>query len=389
MMRKFVRNILLVVILTKGFVLFGQGERLGSPNIIIIISDDHTRQAISAYGSTIALTPNIDRIAENGFVFNNAYINNSICGPSRAGLLTGKYSHKNGYKDNENSSYDSNQDQFVNHLQKAGYQTAWIGKYHLGHNPKGFDFWEILPGQGHYYNPDFIQMDGKTIRKEGYVSDLIEDTAEKWISERDKDQPFCLIVGHKATHRTWMPDIQDLRKYDDVVFPIPETFYDSYQGRKAAQVQDMTIRNTMQMSYDLKMYSEDTKDGNITRMNDNQRKDFLGYYNGLKDSLELHKFEGDQLTEWKFQRYMRDYLATATSLDRNIGRLLDYIESEGLKDNTIVIYLSDQGFYLGEHGWFDKRFMYEESFSTPMLMYYPGNQKKGTTQLNQMVMNIV
>ncbi|EOZ91530.1 Arylsulfatase [Indibacter alkaliphilus LW1] len=366
-----------------------QNERqeIAKPNIIIIISDDHTQQAISAYGSKLTQTPNIDRIANEGVLFNKAYVNNSICGPSRAALLTGKYSHKNGYRDNENSSYDSSQDQFVNHLQKAGYQTAWIGKYHLGEDPKGFDYWEILPGQGHYYNPDFIQMDGSRVRKEGYVSNLIEDAAESWLDSRDQDQPFLLILGHKATHRTWMPDLDDLDMFDEVEFPLPDNFYDDYQNREAARVQDMSIAHSMQMAYDLKMYPEDTKDGNVTRMTADQRERFDGYYKPIQKALNEAGLEGDALTEWKFQRYMRDYLATAASMDRNIGRLLDYLDNHALSENTIVIYLSDQGFYLGEHGWFDKRFMYEESFRTPMMMRYPRVIAPGTVS-EDFVMNL-
>ncbi|MFC4870866.1 sulfatase [Negadavirga shengliensis] len=363
------------------------GEEYQKPNIIIILSDDHTQQAISAYGSTLTQTPNIDRIAHEGVIFNRAYVNNSICGPSRAAILTGKYSHKNGYKDNENSFYDSGQDQFVNHLQAYGYRTAWIGKYHLGKNPKGFDYWEILPGQGHYYNPDFIQMDGSTVRKEGYVSDLIQDAAERWLDDRNDDSPFCLIVGHKATHRTWMPDLEDLGRFDDIQYPLPDNFYDNYEGREAAKVQDMSIAETMLLDYDLKMYPEDTRDINVTRMNAAQRDQFDTYYRAIHKDLINADLTGKTLTEWKFQRYMRDYLATAASMDRNIGRLLDYLDGNGLADNTIVIYLSDQGFYLGEHGWFDKRFMYEESFRTPMVMRYPGVIEAGSIS-DDLVMNI-
>ncbi|AFL85743.1 arylsulfatase A family protein [Belliella baltica DSM 15883] len=379
MMEIDMKHLWILLLLVLGlFSCQNESQEIAKPNIIIIISDDHTQQAISAYGSKLTQTPNIDRIANEGVLFNKAYVNNSICGPSRAALLTGKYSHKNGYRDNENSFYDSSQEQFVNHLQKAGYQTAWIGKYHLGEDPKGFDYWEILPGQGHYYNPDFIQMDGSIIRKEGYVSNLIEDAAESWLDSRDQNKPFCLILGHKATHRTWMPDLDDLDMFDDVEFPIPDNFYDDYKNREAARVQDMSIAHTMQMAYDLKMYPEDTKDGNVTRMTADQRKIFDAYYNPIYKALNEAGLEGDALTEWKFQRYMRDYLATAASMDRNIGRLLDYLDNHALSENTIVIYLSDQGFYLGEHGWFDKRFMYEESFRTPMMMRYPGVIAPGT-----------
>src|SRR5690606_20954022 len=213
----------------------GSGER---PNIVIIISDDHAFQAISAYGGKLMQTPNMDRLANEGALLNRAYVTNSICGPSRAVLLTGKHSHKNGFKDNETSVFNHGQDLFVKRLQKAGYQTAWIGKQHLGNKPQGFDYWEILPGQGSYFNPDFLKMDGTRAHYEGYVSDIISDLTEGWLDERDTNKPFCLIVGHKATHRTWMPDTGDLDMFEDVTFPLPKNFYDDYEGREAAKVQD-------------------------------------------------------------------------------------------------------------------------------------------------------
>jgi arylsulfatase A-like enzyme len=384
--RKFIKmRILFSGIIVACMTLFGHAQE--NPNIVIIVSDDHAYQAISAYGSTLAETPNIDRIANEGVIFNKAYVTNSICGPSRAVILTGKYSHKNGYRDNENSYFDSSQDSFAKRLQANGYQTAWIGKYHLGHDPQGFDFWQILPGQGHYFNPDFIMMDGSRKRYEGYEADLVEDVAEKWMDNRDKSKPFCLVIGHKATHRTWMPDTGDLRMFDDVEFPLPHHFYDDYKNREAAKVQDMTIGKTMRMAYDLKMYPEDTRDGNVTRMNPEQRQEYADYYNPIQADLKARNLKGKDLTEWKYQRYMRDYLATAASMDKNIGRTLDYLDENGLAENTVVIYVSDQGFYLGEHGWFDKRFMYEESFRTPLMMRYPGVIKAGT-ESDHFVMNL-
>lgn len=360
------------------------------PNIVIIISDDHAYQAISAYGGTLTQTPNIDRIAKEGVLFNKGYVTNSICGPSRAVILTGKYSHKNGFKDNENSRFDGSQDSFVKQLKNSGYQTAWIGKWHLETEPQGFDYWQILPNQGQYYNPDFDMMDGSKKQKEGYVSDVIEDVSENWLDSRDPDKPFCLIIGHKATHRTWMPDIQDMGKFDNVTFPLPHNFYDNYKNREAAKDQEMTIDKTMLMGYDLKMFSDESEadtDGNISRMNVNQRQKFNAYYDPIESDLKSRNLVGKELIEWKYQRYMRDYLSTATSLDRNIGRTLDYLDKNGLTENTIVVYLSDQGFYLGEHGWFDKRFIYEESFRTPMMMRYPGVIKPGTIS-NDFVMNL-
>jgi arylsulfatase A-like enzyme len=357
------------------------------PNILIIISDDHAYQSISAYGSKLAKTPNIDRLAKEGALFNKAYVTNSICGPSRAVILTGKYSHKNGFKDNVNFTFDGSQQTFVKELGKAGYQTAWIGKWHLTSLPQGFDFWQVFPGQGEYYNPDLIMMDGKKKRYEGYASNLVEDFSEDWLNNRDTTKPFCLVIGHKAAHRTWLPDIQDLGRYDDVQFPLPANFYDDYKNRDAAAVQDMSISKSMRMDYDLKMKMNDSAKLGFARLTPAQRKIIEPYYQKIEDDLKGKNLSGNALTEWKFQRYMKDYLNTAQSIDRNIGRTLEYLDKHHLKENTIVIYMSDQGFYLGEHGWFDKRWMYEESFRTPMLARFPGVIKPGTT-FNQMVMNL-
>lgn len=360
------------------------------PNIVIIISDDHSFQSIGAYnkGET-SYTPNIDKLADEGLIFNKAYVANSICGPSRACILTGKFSHKNGYTDNETSKYDSNQQQFVNILQENGYQTAWIGKYHLGYDPKGFDFFKILIGQGHYFNPDFIISGGKKVQEEGYESDIVQNEAEKWLNSRDTEKPFCLIVGHKATHRTWMPDIQDLGKFEHINFPLPKNFYDDYNGRKPASLQEMSIGKDLQMGYDLKMFFGENQevDANFTRMNPQQLKAYEDFYRPIQQDLERKNLSGNALTEWKFQRYMRDYYATALSLDRNIGRMADYLKKNNLAENTIFIYLSDQGFYMGEHGWYDKRWMYEESFRTPMIMKFPSVIKPQQVS-ESMVMNV-
>jgi arylsulfatase A-like enzyme len=358
------------------------------PNILIIVSDDHAYQTISAYGSKLMQTPNIDRIANEGVLFKKAYVTNSICGPSRAVILTGKYSHKNGFKDNEHSRFDGSQNTFIKELTKSGYLTAWIGKWHLETQPQGFSFWQILPGQGQYYNPDFLMMDSSRKRFEGYVSNVIEDVAEDWLNKRDTTKPFCLVIGHKATHRTWVPDTTDMGRFDGVKFPLPKNFYDSYGGREAARVQDMTIDKTMLLGYDLKMLSfSKNKEGWYERMNAAQKAKFDSYYGPVEEDLKKQNLSGRELVEWKYQRYMNDYLSTAASLDRNIGRTLDYLDKHDLTSNTIVIYVSDQGFYMGEHGWFDKRFMYEESFRTPMVMRYPGVIKPGTVNTD-FVMNL-
>lgn len=360
------------------------------PNIVIIISDDHAYQSISAYGSKFIKTPNIDRIAKEGAIMNKAYVTNSICGPSRAVILTGKYSHKNGFLDNEHSRFDGSQGSFVKELRANGYLTSWIGKWHLETEPQGFDYWQILPGQGSYYNPDFIMMDGKEKRVDGYATNVIEEQSEKWLDSRDTTKPFCLVIGHKATHRTWIPDTTDLGKFDKVKFPLPSDFYDNYKTREAAKIQEMTISKTMIMGYDLKMFAndeEESKEGTFKRMNPDQRKRIDEYYKPIYADLQKQNLSGNALTEWKFQRYMKDYLSSSLSLDRNIGKTLDYLDKHNLTENTIVIYMSDQGFYLGEHGWFDKRFMYEESFRTPMVIRFPGKIKPNTKS-DAMVLNL-
>ncbi|WP_207531862.1 sulfatase family protein [Desertivirga arenae] len=390
------------------------------PNIIFILSDDHAYQSIGAYGNKLARTPNIDRLAKEGALFNNALVTNSICGPSRATLLTGKYSHKNGYKLNE-QKFNVDQQLFPSLLQNSGYQTAWIGKWHLGNLPKGFDYWNVLPGQGNYYNPDFISSTQDTVRIEGYVSNVITDLATKWIGDRDKDKPFFLVVGEKATHRSWEPDIQDLGAYDNITFPLPATFYDNYNTRLAAADQDMTIDKTMRLREDLKIHAgvlpteaeiakrkEELlaqlgskkptpqqermlngylRGGLYSRLNEEQKKAVYDYYEGkVSKEFDEKKLSGKALTEWKFQRYMKDYFSVANSLDRSIGKILDFVEQNGLSDNTVIIYASDNGFYMGEHGWFDKRFIYEESLKIPMVVKYPGVVKPGS-KINSLVLN--
>lgn len=361
------------------------------PNIILIVSDDHSYQTIGAYnnGATNA-TPAIDKLANEGVRFNKAFVTNSICGPSRACILTGKYSHKNGFMDNETSHYNSSQQQFVNLLQQGGYQTAWLGKYHLGDDPKGFDFFKILVDQGRYFNPDFIIEGKKRVNEQGYVSNIIEDEAEKWLDRRDPNKPFCLVVGHKAVHRTWMPDLPELGAYEQVNFPLPDTFFDDYATRKPASLQEMSIGKDMMMGYDLKMFKdekEEVQDANFSRMTAIQLAHYNDFYNPIRQQYFNANLSGKELAQWKFQRYMRDYLSTVRSMDKNIQRMLDYLEKHKLKDNTVIIYMSDQGFYMGEHGWFDKRWMYEESFRTPMIVSYPKLFPKGTTN-DDFVLNI-
>ena len=342
------------------------------PNIVFIFSDDHAYQAISAYGESRKLleSPNIDRIAKNGIRFDRAVVPNSICGPARATVLTGKYNHLNGFPNNSNSRFDGSQMTFPKLLQKAGYQTAMVGKWHLGSDPTGFDFWQILPGQGAYYNPPMIR-NGEQINVPGYVTDIITDVSVEWMKNRDKSKPFLLMAQHKAPHREWQPALRHLNADKDRVYPEPATLFDDYEGRGIAERdQDMTIAKTM--------HERDLKLEPPRLLTPEQRNIWDAYYEPRNAKFRAANLKGKDLVRWKYQRYMHDYLATLRSVDESVGRILDYIEQEGLTDNTIIVYSSDQGFYLGEHGWFDKRWIFEESLRTPLVMQWKGVTKPGT-----------
>ncbi|WP_417393456.1 sulfatase [Gimesia sp.] len=351
----------------------------GRPNIMFIFTDDHASHAMSCYGSKVNETPNLDRIARDGMRFNNCFCTNSICGPSRAVILTGKHSHLNGFKQNGNK-FDGSQQTFPKILQKHGYQTAIVGKWHLASDPTGFDYSEILIGQGPYYNPPMVK-NGKRVKHVGYTTDIITDLALDYLkNDRDPDKPFMLMFQHKAPHRNWQPGPNYLHMYDDVTIPEPDNLFDDYAGRgTAAHQQDMTIAKTM-TPFDLKL----TPPTNLT-------PDQLATWNAAYEpkNAAFHKanLTGKDLVRWKYQRYMKDYLRCVASVDDNVGRMLDYLESSGLAKNTVVIYSSDQGFYLGDHGWFDKRFMYEESFRMPLLARWPGVIKPGSVN-NNLVSNL-
>ena len=384
-MKKITRSFF--VCLLTVITIFSQAQQQ-RPNILIILSDDHAQQTISAYGSKLAQTPNIDRIAKEGALFSNSFVTNSICAPSRAVLLTGKYSHLNGLKDNSpQRRFDGSQQQVQKLLATANYQTAWIGKWHLQSLPQGFNYWKILPDQGNYFQPDFINMNKDTVRYKGYVTNLISDYSIDWLNKRDANAPFFLVIGEKATHRNWMPDVQDLGAYDDKTFPLPDNFFDVYDNRRAAAEQDMTISKTMVTNSDLKIGANYNDRGLFQRLSPEEKKAYQTYYDKLAKEFDAVKSDSIALAKWKYQRYLKDYLATAKSLDRNIGRILTYLDSTGLAKNTVVIYTSDQGFYMGEHGWFDKRFMYEESLRTPFVIRYPGVIKPGTV-VDQMIVNL-
>ena len=368
------------------------------PNIVFIMSDDHAYQAISAYNDKLIQTPNIDRIAKEGILFTNASVTNSICAPSRAVILTGKHSHINGKIDNR-SPFDTTNVTFPQLLQKAGYQTAMFGKLHFGNNPKGFDEFKILPGQGDYYNPKFITQEGDTVIT-GYVTDIITDLTLDWLKKRrDTTKPFLLMYLHKAPHRTWMPAERHYQEFTKKTFPLPETLFDDYHTRgEAAKTAEMGILDHMLLRYDLKIPKNVLEDlnieerlgaGGVNRLNPEQKKAWDAIYDPIADDFRnsYKNMEDSTLTLWKYQRYIQDYLGTITAVDENVGRLLDYLDQEKLSENTIVVYTSDQGFYLGEHGWFDKRFMYNESFKTPLLIKWPHKITPGTTE-EEMVQNL-
>ncbi len=359
----------------------GIGRVGGPPNIIFIMSDDHAAQAMSCYGSKINKTPNLDRLAKEGMLFRNCFCTNSICAPSRAVILTGKYSHINGVTDN-NVEFDGGQQTFPKLLQKAGYETAVIGKWHLKSEPTGFDYWNILTGpwgQGEYFDPLFSE-NGKETKIKGYVTDIITDFSIEWLKGRKGDKPFCLLYQHKAPHRGWEPDEKHAKMYEDVEIPEPETFDDDYKTRSdAARQQEMTIEHHLTPG-DLKVPMPAELPGEDSRGWEN--KGVHGEY--WSPSLELY---GQPLKKWKYQRYIKDYLRCVASVDDNVGRLLDYLDRSGLAENTIVIYTSDQGFYLGEHGWFDKRFMYEESLRMPLLVRYPKAIRAGSVN-EDIVLNL-
>ena len=359
-------------------------------NILYIMTDDHAFQAISAYGhpiSELAPTPNLDRIAREGLLFSNAFVENSISAPSRATLLTGMYSHQHGQT---HLGYGLNPDRhfFTEYLQKAGYRTAIIGKWHLNVDPKGFDYYKILNDQGEYYNPYFrtSESDGKYMQEEGYVTNLITDAAISWLDTISNDRPFCLMVHHKAPHRNWMPDLKYLDLYEDVTFPEPPTLFDDYSTRgDQMRTHELSVAEHMGYAFDFKVaqlqneptlkYIHDSFDIAMSTMNEEQLEIWNASYDRKNKEFLQNRPEGKDLVRWKYQRYIKDYCRTIKSVDDQVGRLLDYLEEHDLVDNTLIVYTSDQGFFLGEHGLYDKRFMYEEAFRTPLIIMYPGGLK--------------
>lgn len=404
-MKKILYILLFLISITQLFSCKPSQEKPKRPNILFIMADDHAYQAISAYSNRLTQTPNIDRIAEEGILFTNACVTNSICAPSRATILTGKHCHINGKTDNV-FPFDTTQITFPQLLQNAGYQTAMFGKLHFGNSPKGFDEFKILPGQGTYYNPDFITKREGKIRVEGYTTDLITDMTIDWLDkDRDEDKPFLMMYLHKAPHREWLPAPRHFRSFTKKTFPEPETLFDDYTGRgSAAKSAEMNILTHMNWAGDSKIRPDLMDELNISetcdwdkkaferevgRMTPKQRAEWDAIYNPINEDFKenFNKMSKHELMQWRYQRYMQDYLGSIAAVDEGVGKVLDYLEENGLAENTIVVYTSDQGFYLGEHGWFDKRFIYDESFKTPLLIKWPGVTAAGTRNSN-MVQNL-
>lgn len=337
-------------------------------------------------------TPNIDRIAKEGAIFTKGFVTNSICAPSRAVMLTGKHSFVNGKVDNH-QPFNWDQENFPKILQRNGYQTAMIGKIHLDGLPQGFDYSMVLPGQGQYYNPDFL-LNGEKTKIEGYCTEIITDLTLDWLkNKRDPKKPFCVFYHQKAPHRNWMPALKYLTLYDDTTFIPPANYFDDYEGRgSAAKEQEMKIDGHARWGHDFKLVTDPEGnstdlDKHLATMTDAQKEQWLAAYTPKNEAMIAAKLKGKDLAIWKYNRYIKDYLRTIRSVDDGVGEVLDYLKENGLEENTIVVYTSDQGFYLGEHGWFDKRFMYEESFRTPILMKYPKEIKPGTV-VDKLIQNL-
>jgi arylsulfatase A-like enzyme len=402
-MKKVLLSLLLLSVVSAVFVAF-KPKKQKRPNIVFIMSDDHAYQAISAYDKRLTQTPNIDRIANEGMLFSNACVTNSICAPSRAVILTGKHSHLNGKIDNY-FPFDTSNVTFPQILQKNGYQTAMFGKLHFGNNPKGFDEFQILPDQGDYYNPDFITKKEGRKKFTGYVTDLITDLTLNWLKNEREEKPFFLAYLHKAPHREWLPAERHFKEYLKKTFPEPATLFDNYEGRgRASKEQEMNLLTHMNWAGDSKITPEnmdklgikeshayDKKNYNHTvgRMNPEQRKAWDDAYGKMNEEF-MKKFPSmtdKEKMQWRYQRYMQDYLGSIAAVDDGVGQVLDFLKKNNLDENTIVVYTSDQGFYLGEHGWFDKRFIFDESFKTPLLVKWPGVIQAGSKN-TQMVQNL-
>ena len=363
------------------------------PNIVFIFSDDHSIQTIGAYGARLSefckqqnVTPNLDTLAAAGGLFMNSFCGNSLCSPSRAAVLTGLHSHANGVM-LLNRPITPGVWMFPSSLREAGYRTAVFGKWHLASTRPTTDYWRILPGQGNYWQPDFIGPEGRE-QHEGYTTDILTDLSLDWLKQRDKTKPFMLMVYHKAPHRPWVPPTRYYRWLADVKIPEPETLFDDYSGRGSpAHNQKMEIANHLTLRDDLKVPVDGKLPGENSRMTDAERAEWQTAFGPRNEAFAKANLQGRELTRWKYQEYMKDYLRCIKAVDDSVGRLLEYLKVEGLDENTVVIYSSDQGFYNGEHGWFDKRWIYEESLHMPFIVRWPRVVKPGT-RFTPMIQNI-
>ena len=365
----------------------GAGPSKDRPNILFFFSDDLTTQAISSYryGMDLPPTPNIDRIASEGILFENSFCGNSICTPSRGTVMTGLHSHKNGIV-NLGGALDPRRPTWPKALKKNGYTTAIFGKWHMKTRPVGFDAWDVLSGQGSYYNPHMYNAEGSREIK-GHSTDVITDLALDWLKERDDSKPFALMIQHKAPHRNWKPSLRELQLYRDITFPEPPSLFDDYGTRVSAANHKMGIDGHMRMASDLMLFETERDLNVISRFTPNQRKAFIAAFEKENKAFLANPPKGKELVRWKYQRYMRNYLRCVAGVDRNVGRVLDRLDEMGLAENTMVVYCADQGFYLGEHGWFDKRWAYEESMKMPLIIRWPGKIKAGS-RAKAMVQNI-
>lgn len=373
----------------------------GRPNIVFIFSDDHAPHAIGAYDGwlkSVNPTPNIDQLAKQGMLFQNSFCTNSICGPSRAVIITGKHSHLNGFMNNGNQ-FDGSQQTFPKLLQKAGYQTAMIGKWHLKSTPQGFDYWDVLQGQGEYYNPRLLSQDGKRV-VQGHCTEIVTDLALDWVKKnKDNGKPFMLMCQHKAPHRCWMPAPEHLNLYKDIQIPEPDTLFDTYRDNAAAsRNQEMEIDRHMHIVCDLFTTPPTgwTPDGldtdksgwnNLKTMTAEQRKTWDDAFREENEAFAKAELVGKDLVRWKYQRYAKNYLRCVRGVDDSVGRIMKFLEDNDLEKNTIVVYSSDQGFYIGDHGWYDKRWMYEESLKMPLIVKWPGVTTPGSVD-SHLVQNL-
>ena len=380
-------RILLVVVLILLNASFARSETT-RPNIVFLFSDDLTTQAISAYkyGLELPPTPNIDQLAREGMLFENSFCGNSICTPSRGTVMTGLHSHKNGIV-HLGGALDPAGPSWPKTLQENGYTTAVFGKWHMKTKPKGFDAWDVFSGQGNYYNPQLFSSKGGSRKIEGHSTDVVTDLALQWLGSRDKSKPFAMMVQHKAPHRNWKPSLEELKLYHDIQLPEPASLFDDYAGRVSAANHKMGIDKHMRMASDLMLFRNGADLNVVNRLTPEQKKEYLAAFKAENDAFIANPPTGKALVRWKYQRYMKNYLRCVAGVDRNVGRVLRRLDALGLSKNTIVVYSADQGFYLGEHGWFDKRWAYEESLKMPLIVRWPGRVKPGT-RCKAMVQNI-